>query len=92
MYINAQLDDNCYQKLESITQATRSSISVVIKQAIDFYYEHAKHTQISGPEQISRAERLLHSGFVGCGEAKPTLSENYKSSLLDVMEKQHDNG
>ena len=72
MYISAQVDDTCYQKLESITQTTRTSISAVIKQAIDFYYEHTLPPQRnSGPEQISRAERLLHSGFVGCGEAKP---------------------
>jgi len=35
------------------------------------------------------SERILHSGFVGCGEAEPTLSENYKSEWRDMLEKKH---
>ena len=41
---------------------------------------------------MNSLERILHSGFVGCGEAEPTLSENYKSEWQEVMEKKHDNG
>jgi len=41
---------------------------------------------------VNSSERILHSGFVGCGEAEPTLSENYKSEWQEIMEKKHDNG
>ncbi|MEN8218533.1 MAG: hypothetical protein ABFS56_19630 [Pseudomonadota bacterium] len=47
-------------------QTTHASISEVVKQAIDFYYERSKRTQTK-----TSAEILLHSGFVGCGEAEP---------------------
>jgi len=84
MYINAYLDENCYHKLEYLIQTTQSNLSEVISEALYFYYERRIQT--------NRAEKLLQSGFVGCGEAEPTLSENYKSEWSDMMRKKHDNG
>ncbi len=69
MLINTYLDQDCFHKLEELTETTHASISDVLKQAIDFYYEQVK------PPQPHAAEMLLHSGFVGCGEAEPTWSE-----------------
>jgi len=84
MYINAYLDDTYSQKLEYLTQTTHGSLSEVVKQAIDFYYER---TQKNASNEI-----LLQSGFIGCGEAAPTLSENYKSEIEELMRNKHDNG
>jgi len=87
MHINAYLDDNISHKLEYLTQTTHASVSEVIKQAIDFYYERTKPLQTN-----VATEMLLHSGFVGCGEAEPTLSENYKFEIEKLMRKKYDNG
>ena len=82
MNINTQLDENRSEKLALLTQFTHANISDVIQRAIDFYYEHTQSIL-----QLSGSKRLLHSGFVGCGEAEPTLSESYKSEWRKVMEK-----
>jgi len=37
----------------------------------------------------SANKQLLNSGLVGCAEAEPTLSENYKSELLKIMQEKH---
>lgn len=37
------------------------------------------------------AELLMESGFIGCGEADPLLSENYKSRLTEILREKHDN-
>ena len=87
MNINTQLDENYSQKLAFLTQFTHANVADVIQQAIDFYYEHTK----SRFQQKSANERLLHSGFVGCGDAESTLSESYKSEWRGMMEKKHDN-
>jgi len=87
MNINTQLDDNCSQKLAFLTQFTHANVPDVIQQAIEFYYEHTQSRF-----QQNATQRLLHSGFVGCGEAESTLSENYKSEWRKMMEKEHDNG
>lgn len=86
MLINTYLDQDCFHKLEELTETTHASISDVLKQAIDFYYEQVK------PPQPRAAEMLLYSGFVGCGEAEPTWSENYKAELVKLINDKHDNG
>ncbi len=87
MNINTQLDESYSQKLAFLTQFTHATVPDVIQQAIDFYYEHTQSRF-----QQSATKRLLHSGFVGCGEAGSTLSENDKSEWRKLMEKKHDNG
>ncbi len=81
MYINTQLDEDSYKKLEYLIKVTHTNISDVIKQAINHYFEKTNKNKIT-----TANERLLSSRFVGCGEAEPTLSENYKSELLNIME------
>ncbi len=88
MFINTHLDENCLHQLEYLTQTTQTSISDVINQAIHFYYEH-KH--VNPLPQPRAAELILRSGFVGCGEAEPTWSENYKTELLKLLVEKHDN-
>ena len=85
MYINSYLDETYSQKLKYLTQQTHGSISEVVKQAIDFYYESSSKTKACN-------DILLQSGFIGCGEADSRLSENYKSDLEELMRNKHDNG
>jgi len=86
MYINTQLDEDSYKKLEYLIKETHANVSDVIKQAIDHYFEKTNKSKIT-----TANERLLSSSFVGCGEAEATLSENYKSELLNILEKKYDN-
>lgn len=84
MRINARLDENHARKLNYLLEATHSSTSEIIKQAIDIYYEHVRQSR---PEA---ADILQTSGFIGCGEASPDLAENYKEALKEVLGSKHD--
>ncbi len=84
MHISTNLDDNYSQKLDYLTKATHKDVSEVIEQAIDRYYEYMKQTQANA------SEILQQSGFIGCIEAEPTLSESYKARLAEILEKKYD--
>ncbi len=84
MRINARLDDSRSQKLDFLVRATSLGISEVLKQAIDAYYEQVRTIRPRPAEILSR------SGFVGCGEADPELSERYKDDLRTLMAAKHD--
>jgi len=86
MLLNTHLDNEVFYKLEYLAEVTHASVSDVIKQAIDHYYEWAK------PSPPQAAEMLLRSGFVGCGEAEPTWSENYQTEFEILMKEKYDNG
>jgi hypothetical protein len=53
-----------------------------VKQALDLYYE-----QVRSRRPVP-AEVLKATGFIGCGEAPPDLSERYKE---DVKRDRHHN-
>ena len=40
--------------------------------------------------ETSAYERLMQSGFIGCGEAEPDLSVNYKAHLSDSLSAKYD--
>ena len=83
MQINAQLDTECLQKLDLMAKTAHTSESEIIRQALDFYFK-TKFTQGRTPTT------LKDSSFVGCGEADPDLSENYKAELTAGLEVKHD--
>jgi len=84
MRINARLDDSRSQKLDFLARATHLSTSEIVKQAIDLYYEQVKSAR---PRP---AEALSASGFIGCGEASPDLSDRYKEEVLSFVTAKHD--
>jgi hypothetical protein len=80
MRINARLDDDDYaHKLAYIQQQTNHSVTDVIKSAIDLYYQQLQQ------QQKNPLDELTKTGFIGCGQAAPNLSENYKSILKDGL-------
>jgi hypothetical protein len=83
MRIQTQLDDQRLQKLRYLAETTRVSTHEVIGQAIDFYYSRIN------ADHPSAADLLVKSGFVGCGEASPELSTNYKSELNQMLAQKH---
>ena len=83
MRINARLDASRSQKLEFLSRATHLSTSEIVKQAIDLYYEQVR----SGRPRP--AEVLAASGFIGCGEAPPDLSDRYKEEVRKIVAAKH---
>ena len=83
MRIQTQLDDQRLQKLRYLVETTRTSANEVIGQAIDFYYSRIN------ADHPNTADLLVKSGFVGCGEASPELSTNYKSELNQILAQKH---
>ena len=84
MRINARLDESRSRKLEFLSRATDLSTSDIVKQAIDVYYD-----QVRG-QRPPPAEVLSNSGFIGCGEASPDLSERYKETVRELVAAKHD--
>jgi hypothetical protein len=79
MRINARLDEEYAHKLNYIQKQTNQPITDVIKSAIDLYYQQL--------QQEKPLDLLTQTGFIGCGEADPNLSVNYKSILRDNLNK-----
>lgn len=84
MRISARLDEDRSHKLEYLTRATHEGTSEVVKRAIDAYYEQVKVARLPAADVFRR------TGFVGCGEAEPELSEHYKDELDKGLEAKHD--
>lgn len=84
MRINARLDESRSQKLEFLSRATRLSTSDIVKQAIDVYYD-----QVRGRRPVP-LEVLAETGFIGCGEASPDLSDRYKEDVRSLVAAKHD--
>ncbi|MEE8523389.1 MAG: ribbon-helix-helix protein, CopG family [Thermoanaerobaculia bacterium] len=83
MRISARLDQNRSQKLDFLANATHLGTSEIVKRAIDVYYDQV-HEARPRPAEI-----LERSGFVGCGEADPELSERYKERVAELLATKH---
>ncbi len=79
MRINARLDEEYSNKVAYIQQQTNQGVTDAIKSAIDLYYQQLQQ------HQKNPLLGLMESGFIGCGEADPNLSVNYKSVLRDGL-------
>ena len=71
MRINTRLDPKSKEKLAFIMENSGNTISVVVKNAINCYYEVIR--QDHRPGII-----LEKTGFIGCGERDANLSTLYK--------------
>lgn len=77
--LNARIDDELAAKLESIRNLTKQSTTEVVREALEHY--HRMLTQ-----KPALAYQLLDgSGFIGCGEAEPELSTQYKELLAESL-------
>ncbi|MBD2413422.1 CopG family transcriptional regulator [Nostoc calcicola FACHB-389] len=84
MRINARLDDEYADKLAYIQQQTNQAVTDVIKSALELYYQQLQQ------QQKNAFSMLTQTGFIGCGEAHPNLSVNYKSILKDGLKAKYD--
>ncbi|WP_334893485.1 CopG family transcriptional regulator [Nostoc sp.] len=84
MRINARLDDKYAEKLAYIQQQTNQAVTDVIKSVLELYYQQIQQ------QQKNPFSMLTETGFIGCGEADPNLSVNYKSILKDGLKAKYD--
>lgn len=84
MRINARLDDEHAGKLSYLMKATESSVSEVVKRAIDLYYSELQTQQVK-PVNIWK-----RSGFIGCCEGPDEISERYKDAFREIVAAKHD--
>lgn len=78
MDINTQLNENTAAKLAHLQQMTNQDLEEVLQQVIDLYYQQLQ-TLPKTPMEI-----LQENGFIGCIQAEPDLSTNYKSIVQRV--------
>lgn len=82
--INARVGQEYIDKLEVLKNQQHSSVTQVLKMAIDEYY--ASHIS----KAATQRDALLKSGFIGCAEGSTDLSESYKVDLVESLEAKHD--
>ena len=82
--INARVEQEYIDKLEVLKNQQHSSITQVLKMAIDEYY--ASHVSKAAMQR----EALLGGGFIGCCEGDAGLSEAYKDLLTESLGAKHD--
>jgi len=83
MRINARLDKESEEKIESIKRATNKSVTDIIKESVDLYF-----TQLNLNAKKKNME--LFKSLSGIGEGPDDLSENYKKYLTQDLNKKHD--
>lgn len=81
MRVNARLEDSYQAKIDYIVETRHSTVSDVVREAIDYYYEAVR------AEQVRRVRGL--DAIVGMGEsanAPADLSTNYKKYIGEIIE------
>lgn len=84
MHITTDFDEDHAGKLTYIQEQTNQDISEILNQAIDLYYQRLK------PAEQSPLDIFQELGLVGCIDAEPDLSSNYKSVLHEQIRTKYD--
>ena len=79
MRINARLDEEHSNKLEQLKARRNSSVSDILKQAIDLLYAQ----ESAAPQK--KLATLLESEFIGIGQAPENLASDYKTWVRENM-------
>ncbi|MBE9009709.1 CopG family transcriptional regulator [Pseudanabaenaceae cyanobacterium LEGE 13415] len=75
-----QLDEDAANKLTYIQQQTGQDTETILKTAIEQYYQQLQ------PPQKTALDIFQDFGLVGCIDADPNLSTNYKSVISESFE------
>jgi len=85
MRVNARLDDSYQSKIDYLTEIRHTTVSDVVRDAIDHYYEAVK-------AERARKRRSLDD-LVGMFEGRPDtpadLSTNYKKYIGEIIEEKY---
>ena len=83
--LNARITSDIDQKLREIVNATGSSMSQVLMDAIEFYYRQGAIPAGENPYEIAKK-----SGIIGCMRGGPRdLSVRYKKYLAESLSRKH---
>jgi predicted transcriptional regulator len=77
--LNARIDDELAAKLEFLRRKTKKSVTEILRESVELYYERFRAAEGSSSRALEAA------GFVGCGEAAPDLSLNYKQQFAESL-------
>ena len=77
--VNARIDESLSRKLAHLRRITGHSVTEIVRQAIELYYESI-HRGDGTAKDV-----LLRTGFVGCAEGSPDLSDRYKSAIAESL-------
>lgn len=83
MRISVRLDERSAHRLDQLVRSTESSISEVLKKAIDLYFAELRSSSRSA------AGILQDTGFLAGFAAEPDLSDDYKGSVRKLIERRH---
>lgn len=83
MQIDLQ-DEGALAQLVQLQEMTHQSVADILHQAIEVYYQQVQ-TRSKTPLEIAQA-----TGFIGCIQAEPDLSQNYKAIVRSLVEERHD--
>jgi len=76
--ISVRIGSSISEQLAYIRKRTSKSVSAAIKTAITRYYQHLKRDE--------DVPRFSEWNFIACGEAEPSLSNNYKAVIHKTLE------
>jgi hypothetical protein len=81
MQINIELNEEYESKLFYVQQKTdQKDLKTLLEAAIDTYYNQLE------PPPKTALEIFTESGFIGCIQADPNLSTNYKSVVSSAIQ------
>ena len=86
MRVNARLDEERAMKLAQLQSLTQSSVSDVLKRAID----HLHREQMACSRE--KLKGLTSSDFIGCAEGPPNLANDYKRYIAGDLAGKHGAG
>jgi uncharacterized protein YwgA len=85
MQIKIELNDEYESKLNYVQQKTdQKDLKAVIEAAIDAYYQQLE--VLAEASETTALEIFRESGFIGCIQADPNLSTNYKSVVKSTIQ------
>jgi predicted DNA-binding protein len=73
--LNARIDDALAAKLDYIQRRTNQSVTDIVRESIEQYYERFRQEQERAPQALEQ------SGFIGCGQDDADLAATYKQRL-----------
>lgn len=80
--ISARLDDATQHKVESLQAETQKSVTELISEALDLYYQRHRH------QVLTDNQALLE--LAGCIDGPSDLSTNLKDEFAEVIDDKHD--
>lgn len=84
MRVNARLDDSYQAKIDYIVESCQLTVSDVVRDAIDHYYEAVKSEQL---KRLRGLDALV--GMASSVNAPADLSTNYKKYVGQIIEEKY---